>query len=161
MKKWCRSNPSLGLLLLRVAVGVVFIVHGLMKFSAMDGTIGFFQSLGLGAFWAYLVAATELVAGFAILIGFWTTWSAILLAIVMVMSIVLVKGKMGFVAAEVDIMLLVATLCLALSGPGKYVLGRRHACCGCEHDLDAEGVCDCCNCTSCKDGTCATCDCHK
>jgi uncharacterized membrane protein YphA (DoxX/SURF4 family) len=66
----------------------------------MEQTIGFFASVGFSAFMAWVVAITETVAGAAVIIGFSTRIAASLLAIIMIVAIVCVKGKMGFAKAE-------------------------------------------------------------
>jgi len=66
-------NPDLGLLVLRVVVGGVVAMHGLMKLGlvgkggSVTGTAGFFNSLGLrpGILWALATVTAE--AGGAIL----------------------------------------------------------------------------------------------
>lgn len=119
-------NPDLGLLFIRLAVGAIFFVHGWMKFSNLDGTISFFATLGLGALFAYLVAAVEFLGGLAMILGLSTRVAGILLAIVMVFAIVLVKGKMGFAGGyELDLLLLASALGVALIGPGKIVIGKK------------------------------------
>ena len=52
-----KKNHDLGMLLLRLAVGVIFIAHGWGKFSDMASTIGFFGQLGMPSVFAYLVGA--------------------------------------------------------------------------------------------------------
>lgn len=64
-----KKNPDLGLLLLRLAVGIIFFVHGWAKFAEMANTIAFFGNLGLPSAVAYLVAAVELIGGLALIIG--------------------------------------------------------------------------------------------
>ena len=58
--------------LLRVALGVVFIAHALLKFAVfgMSGTEIFFKAVGLWEWLAWPVTIIEFVAGVAILIGF-------------------------------------------------------------------------------------------
>lgn len=60
--------------LLRVALGTMFLAHGLLKFVVftLAGTAGFFESIGLPGFLAYIVAPAEVAAGVALLIGFQT-----------------------------------------------------------------------------------------
>jgi putative oxidoreductase len=120
-----------GLFLLRVVVGVVFLAHGWQKIQGMEGTIGFFASLGLAPFFAYLVAWTEFLAGSAVLLGVFTRVAGYLLALVMVFAIFLVKFKMGFLGGyETDLILLVAALAVAFSGAGPYSLSGKVCGCG-------------------------------
>jgi putative oxidoreductase len=147
-------SPGFGLFLIRVALAVVFLVHGVMKLSNMDGTIGFFASLGMGAFWAWAVAIVETVGGALMLLGVWTTLTGIALAVIMLVSIFAVKWSMGYLAFELDFVLLLAALAVATSGAGKLSLGNR---CGCGCKMckvdchDGAGTCDCA-CGTCKTG---------
>ena len=123
--KSIKGNISLGLLLIRLAVGGVFIAHGLAKVLSLDMTVGFFATLGLPAILAYIVTAIELLGGIAILLGLWTEIAGVLVALVMVGAIYTVKGKMGFLGGyELDLTLLLAALALAVSGPGRYTVKR-------------------------------------
>ena len=118
MCKWC--SPNMGLLLIRLSVGVIFIWNGWMKFQDMPGTIGFFHMIHVPGFMAYVVALVELVGGLAMILGLWTAVAGYLLAIVMIFAIVLVKIRVGFPAIEIDIAMLGATLGLAMIGGGKW-----------------------------------------
>lgn len=119
-------NLDVGLLLIRFGLAAVFIVHGLMKFQNMDMTIVFFSGLGLPAFMAYVVAAVETLGGIAMLIGYKSRIAGYLLAIVMAVAIILVKSGAGFVGGfEFDLMLLLASLGIALSGSGRYAIVKE------------------------------------
>lgn len=64
--------PAYGALLLRVASGLLFLAHGayLKPFVfTLDGSVGFFESLGLPGFTAYLVILGETVGGLMLLAG--------------------------------------------------------------------------------------------
>lgn len=110
-------NPDCGLFLIRVGVALVFIFHGWGKWQNIDGAIGFFSSLGLMAFFAYLVATVELLAGLALLLGLWTDVAGVLLAVIMLVAIYLVKLDKGFGGLEFELILLLASLGLAMTGP--------------------------------------------
>ncbi len=121
MKKCCPHNPDAGLLLIRIGLAAVFIVHGWMKLSNIDATVGFFGSIGLPALLAWAVAIIEFVGGIMVLFGLYTCVAGGLLAAVMIGAIVTVKGSMGFVGGyEFDLVLLLTALGLASVGPGKY-----------------------------------------
>lgn len=78
------ERPSdLGATLLRVTSGVLFLIHGGLKLFVFTpaGTAGYFQSLGLPGFAAYLVIALEVLGGLALLVGFQTRIVAVLLAL--------------------------------------------------------------------------------
>jgi len=115
------NNTDIALLLVRVGLALVFMAHGWDKVSAMEGTIGFFSSIGLPAVMAYIVAYVELLGGIAMLLGVFTGWAGILLAVTMLGAIGKVKLNMGFVGGyEFDLMLFLAAIAISLAGPGKY-----------------------------------------
>ena len=61
-------------LLLRVALGVMFIAHALLKYFVftLPGTAQFFASIGFPAFLGYVTFAVELVGGVMLIAGFKT-----------------------------------------------------------------------------------------
>jgi len=117
-----------GLTILRVVVGIVFLMHGQQKLFGfgIHGTIGFFTQVGipLAAVSAVGVTFVELLGGIALILGLFTRWAAALLAIDMLGAISLVHFKNGFflmppkLGYEYALTLLAATIALALSGPG-------------------------------------------
>ncbi|HEX9496134.1 MAG TPA: DoxX family protein [Candidatus Limnocylindria bacterium] len=70
-------NTDLALLVLRVAVGVVIMGHGLLKIGwvgkggTLTGTAGWFGSIGLkpGMFWASIAVLAEAGGGFLTILG--------------------------------------------------------------------------------------------
>ena len=73
-------------LLLRVALGTMFIAHAGLKYYVftLPGTAQFFQSLGLPPVLAYLTFSAELAGGAAILVGLYSRWvSAALLPVLL------------------------------------------------------------------------------
>lgn len=56
---------------LRIASGIAFIAHGLMKLIVFTpaGTAGYFESLGIPGFLAYLVILGEVGGGLALIAG--------------------------------------------------------------------------------------------
>ena len=59
---------------LRVSTGILFVAHGLMKVLVftVPGTVGYFESLGLPGFVAYLTILAELAGGAALILGIGT-----------------------------------------------------------------------------------------
>lgn len=128
------SDPKLreiGIALLRIILGVVFFAHGYLKFfkMGMDGVVGFFTSLGIPApaLAAWGVTMLEMVGGLLLILGVFTPVIGPLLAIEMAGAIFFAKRGEGFFAPkgyEFELTLLVASLALALSGPGAFALGK-------------------------------------
>ncbi len=66
------KNIDLGLLILRIAVGVLMLLHGIAKLKGVSFIEGMLDRNGLPAFLAYGVYVTEIVAPLLIIIGFRT-----------------------------------------------------------------------------------------
>ncbi|TDE29084.1 DoxX family protein [Nonomuraea mesophila] len=125
------------LLLARIAIGVIFIVHGYQKFATMGiaGTTKFFESVGipLAGVAAPAVATLEVVGGLALIAGAALPIVGSLLALNMLGAIVFVHGANGFGAGEGGyefvLALAAASLAIGFSGGGAFaldrVLGRR------------------------------------
>lgn len=175
LKNWHCKNT--GLLLIRLGVGAIFLVHGAGKLANISGTTGFFESLGIpmAFLMAWIVALVETLAGLGMILGVFTKIGGLLLAFTMLVAIITAKfPNGGLMAAELEIMLLLASLGISFIGPGKYSLGNHHCGCvggkcgcsgsesknshgaicahGCSH---GDGNCD--NCKDCKNN-CADCE---
>ncbi len=132
------SNPGYGLLLLRLMVGGVFLYHGITKLQNMQGTIGFFGSLGLPSFLAWTVALIESIGGALMVLGVWPMAVGALFALIMIGAIVKTKLGGSFMAAEKEVILLVCSLALAFGGAGACSLIKciRH----CTHKDSSEAA---------------------
>jgi uncharacterized membrane protein YphA (DoxX/SURF4 family) len=95
----------------------------------MEGTIGFFGSLGFDPMWAYVVAYVEFIGGIAIALGAATRLFGSLFAIIMVVAIYAVHFKNGFNnmggGYEFNLLLLACSIAIALIGPGKMSLHKK------------------------------------
>ncbi len=131
-------NAQYGITLLRVMVGIIFVMHGGMKLFGMgfDTVAGFFGSLGIPFPYlsAVLVTLVELVGGAMLVAGLFTRGVAPLLAATMVGAIVTVHGSKGFFLPdgyEFALLLLVLNATLYLTGSGALaldnVIGREKA----------------------------------
>lgn len=66
------SSAPYGALLLRVALGIVLIAHGLLKLLVftLPGTVEFFVSVGFPGWLAYVATFGELLAGALLIAGY-------------------------------------------------------------------------------------------
>jgi putative oxidoreductase len=114
-------------LLLRIGVGLIFIYAGWGKLTGIEGTQQFFGNIGIpmAGIMAWVVAVVEFVGGIMVLVGFRIQIPALLLAFIMVVAILTTKlgGEDVFRGMRLDLLLLLTSLALVITGSGKYALG--------------------------------------
>lgn len=123
---------NLGILVLRLGLGIMFIAHGLQKSFGLfggPGIKGFSGMLsGLGfvpaTFWAYVAAYTELVGGILLIAGIQVRLVSSLLLILIIIAAIKVHLGKGFFLSNggFEYTFVIAAICLALIllGPGKF-----------------------------------------
>lgn len=128
------SHPSatdLGLALLRVSLGTMWIAHALLKLLVftLPGTAQYFAAVGLSGFLAYPVFAAELLGGAALVVGFYARQVSLALTPVMAAA-AWVHLPNGWVHTSVGggweypVFLLVASIVLWLAGDGWGAVRR-------------------------------------
>lgn len=122
---------DLGLLIVRLIVGLAFAAHGAQKLFGWfggygpKGTGGWFESIGVkpGVFEAVAIGIVEFVGGILFAAGLLTPVVAILLAFTMVGAIVKVHAKNGFWNTsngyEFNLVLIAILIAVAFSGAGS------------------------------------------
>ncbi len=116
---------SLGLLLLRVGVGLVFFMHGLSKVQSLPMTEGFFMHLGLPAWVGIFIAWLEVLGGIALILGIFTRGFAFSFGIEMLVAIFLSGGiSKGWQAHELEALLMATSFALVYMGSGRFSLFR-------------------------------------
>jgi putative oxidoreductase len=126
-----KKNADLGLLLIRIAIGVGFLAHGVQKLQGMEGIIKFFGSLGLPPVMAWVVGISETAVGLALILGVQTQLAGLVMAAIMIGVYVLVKKGKGYLGGgfELESLYLLGGLGIALVGAGKHtlwsVLGKK------------------------------------
>jgi putative oxidoreductase len=126
---------SLGLLVLRIAVGAVFIDHGYQKLFGMGfaGVTGAFSHMGvpMPGIMGPFVGLLEFFGGIALILGLLTRLFALGFAIDMLVAILLVKLASGFSHFELEFLLCMSGVALLFMGGGEFsvdaMLGRRKA----------------------------------
>jgi len=128
------DQVNLGLLVLRVAVGVTMIAHGynhIYRGGKIAGTGRWFESLGMKPGWlhAWLASLTELLAGAGLVVGLLTPWAAGALIGTMVVAWITNHRLAGFFVFrrptegwEYLMNLVAALIAIACLGPGEWSL---------------------------------------
>ena len=127
------SNADLAATLLRVTSGVWFLLHAGLKIFVFTpaGTAGFFDSIGLPGFLAYIVILAELIGGLALIAGFKTREVALGLSVILLGSIYTPHFAAGFFFSnpnggwEFPAFWALTLWALALLGDGAYAVGKR------------------------------------
>lgn len=127
-----------GLVLLRFAPALVFLMHGggrLLGVGPYAGSVGGFagflggQGVPAAMLFAWLVTLLEVVGGLALLAGALTRLFALGLAVNMLVATVLVHLPNGYAVGdggyELSLTLLLLMLAVALTGPGDHSVDRR------------------------------------
>lgn len=120
--------------LLRIALGVMTLAHGLMKvfLFTVPGTVGYFESLGLPGFLAYLTILAEVGGGLALILGLFTRWVSLALVPVLLGAAWVHLGN-GWVFSnegggwEFPVFWALALLVQAGLGTGSLTVNRRFA----------------------------------
>ncbi|HWP62793.1 MAG TPA: DoxX family protein [Candidatus Binatia bacterium] len=119
-----------GLLALRVAVGIIFVVHGWPKITGARGMAEMMGRPGTASVAFFTIQGiVEAGGGVLLILGIWTQLVNVLFAIIMVGAIYLklTMMKTGFMATqttgwEFDFVLLAANLALLTLGPGAVAV---------------------------------------
>jgi putative oxidoreductase len=122
------------LLVVRLVVGLGMAAHGSQKLFGwfggygLDGTAGFFESLGFrpGRFFAVSAAATEIGSGLLVALGLGGPLGPALMIVPMVVAVATVHWKQGFFGQkggyELPLLYALAAFVLAFTGSGALSL---------------------------------------
>lgn len=127
-------GDDLGKLVLRLALGILILLHGIAK---VKGGVGFITPLvtgmGLPPWLSYGVYIGEIVAPIMVILGLFTRIGAFIIFVNMAFAIVLVHRpelltitKQGGWALELQAMFMFTALALTFLSPGRYAMTRRY-----------------------------------
>lgn len=120
--KFLNSFQPLGLLILRCALGIIFLTHGYPKLTQSTAALqGMFTQHGLPGQMVYVAGVLETFGGLLLIVGLFARTAALLLATEMVVAIVKVHSVHGIMALreyEFPLALAAAALALATVGAG-------------------------------------------
>ncbi len=122
-----------GLLVLRIGIGIIFIIHGLPK---LMGGVETWTQLGAAlsmmgisfvpAFWGFMAAAAEAIGGAFIILGLLHRPVALMLLFTMIVAVFMhVASGDPFAVYSNALKGLVVFIALVITGPGKYSLDYK------------------------------------
>jgi len=126
-----------GILLIRLAVGLIFLTQGILKYTDPNMGVGRFTRIGFPHpyFTAHFVGIFEIVCGVLVLLGLWTRVAAVPLLIVITTAIATTKlpelfrvgqGFWYIVSdARTDFAMFCSLLFLISVGGGRWSLDAR------------------------------------
>ena len=130
-----RNDPraDLGKLVLRLALGLLILLHGIGKLrGGLDQIAGLVTAHGLPGFIAYGALVGEVLAPLMVLAGFYARLGGVLIAFNMLVAFALVHlgqfgqlNEQGGWALELQGMYLAAAVAIALLGPGRYSVNGK------------------------------------
>lgn len=127
-------NTDLGLLILRLSLGILMMLHGISKLINGAGFIeDVLVSAGLPSFIAYGVYVGEVIAPLFIIFGYGTRVAALIFAFNMVVAVGLAHSgdifslsETGGWTIELQGLYFFGALALVFTGGGKYALSTKH-----------------------------------
>jgi putative oxidoreductase len=122
VKSLARLQP-LALLILRIAVGIVFLFHGYPKLAHSGaGLQAAFVDHGLPAYFVYVSGILETFGGGLILLGLFTRWVGLLLAIEMCVALWKFQSRSYFAVHEYEFPMTLAAACFVLAAVGAGLI---------------------------------------
>lgn len=125
---------DIGLFIIRLIIGVLFIGHGAQKLfgwfggHGLKGTAGWLESMNMkpAMLMAVMAGLSELVGGILFVLGLLTPLAGLLIAGTMVVAIAKVHGANGLWSTangyEYNLTILAVAIGIALAGPGQFAL---------------------------------------
>jgi uncharacterized membrane protein YphA (DoxX/SURF4 family) len=132
-----RAEGPAAVLLIRLAVGLIFLTQGILKYTDPSMGVVRFTKIGFPHpyFMAHFVGVFEIVCGSLVVVGLWTRAAALPLVIVISTAIAttkmpeLFRSNQGFwymvSDARTDFSMLCSLIFLILVGGGSWALDAR------------------------------------
>ncbi len=86
------KNANYGIALVRVVLGLLFLVPGIMKLTNPQMIIGMLEGIGfpVAALFGWLVIIFEILCGIALIVGWKTKWAVWPVIVIMIVATIIV-----------------------------------------------------------------------
>ena len=127
-----KNTRDIGLLILRLGMGIMFMLHGLPKLSGgpekweqIGGAMGNLGIHFLPVVWGFLAAVAEFFGGVCLMFGVLWLPATLMLLFTMIVAITVHLGNGdGLNGASHAIEAAIVFLSLSMIGPGKYIVKK-------------------------------------
>lgn len=121
------GSANLGVLILRITLGVLMLTHGYPKFEKMlSGDMSFGNPIFLGEELSLILTVfAEFVCSILLIFGLLIRPAVFFLAFTMAVAAFIVHADDGIGKQEKALMYLAGYVCLWFTGPGKYSVDER------------------------------------
>lgn len=120
------EKVDLSLLLIRIMLGIIFMVHGYNKLKDLKSWGNYMSTIGIPKMASDAIALFEFIGGLLICLGIFAKFSALGMIIFMISAIWLVHRNKGFLAEkggyEYQLLIIVCCVVLVICGGGKYAI---------------------------------------
>ena len=129
MKSFMRmlnSQSAVALAILRVVMGIIFVVWGYGKVFGGGYAIGFFTKAGipLPEIAGPIVSFLELGGGILLIVGLFTRYLGLLFTIEFIVAAITIANLKGIMGARLEYMILIGAFLLATHGAGALAIDR-------------------------------------
>lgn len=132
MAKRGKNNLNWVSTLLRIPLGLMFVIIGLIKIQDPSGIAGFLGSMGfpIPMFFAYLMFLTEIIFGATILTGYkvkYTVWPLVALLFFAVILVIIPTTQFnppGISVLGMHILSMASLIAIYILGPGKWAISK-------------------------------------
>jgi putative oxidoreductase len=124
------EKSKYGPLLLRIAIGAIFLYTGIGKLLNPAGPTGMLQGLGFPApaFFAWVLLLSEIIFGLSVLLGWkvrYTVWPLVLIMVIAIFAVVLPNANGNYLNALFHLLVIAGSISLFLTGPGAAAVDKN------------------------------------
>jgi len=125
----CSKYNMYGPTLIRVTVGLLFVIMGFGKLTNPSGIIGMLDGIGfpVASFFGWLLLLSELIFGALILVGYkvkYTAWPLAIILVVAVLTVTIPNEGISSASAFFHYISIASLISLSWTGPGEWAVSK-------------------------------------